>query len=177
VVIVLFLRIYFIWMELIYKNATIKDLDKIVEIYNSTVASRIVTADTEPVTVESKLKWFNEHSPEKRPLWIVVLNNETIGWVSFQSFYGRPAYNATVEVSIYLHEQYRGKGFGKMILKYCIDHCADYGINTLLGFIFAHNEPSLQLFKSFGFENWATLPNIAVLDGIERSLIIVGKRI
>jgi phosphinothricin acetyltransferase len=71
----------------------------------------------------------------------------------------------------------RGKGIGKMVLKYAMDNCGKYGIKTLLGFIFAHNEPSIKLFEHAGFEEWANLPNIAVLDGIERSLIILGKRI
>jgi phosphinothricin acetyltransferase len=46
-----------------------------------------------------------------------------------------------------------------------------------LGYIFAHNEPSLKLFRRFGFSDWAVMPNIAELDGVERSLIILGKRI
>ena len=161
-----------------YRNATQHDLKKIVEIYNSTIASRMVTADTEPVSVSSKQKWFDEHSADKRPLWVIEdATNQIIGWVSFQSFYGRPAYDATSEISIYLDENQRSKGLGKEILQYCIDHAPKFGIKTLLGFIFSHNEPSLKLFRHFGFEDWATLPNIAVLDGIERGLKILGKRI
>jgi L-amino acid N-acyltransferase YncA len=53
----------------------------------------------------------------------------------------------------------------------------NYGITTILGFIFAHNTPSIELFSKLGFEEWANLKNIAVLDGVERSLIIMGKRI
>lgn len=164
--------------ELTFRNATVEDLPKIVEIYNSTISSRMVTADTENVTVESRLKWFEEHSPAKRPLWVIENESgETIGWVSFQSFYGRKAYDATVEVSIYLDENQRGKGLGKIILQYCLNNAPQYGIKNLLGFIFAHNDPSIKLFKHFGFEDWATLPNVAVLDGQERSLKILGKRL
>lgn len=161
-----------------FRNATQSDLKTIVEIYNSTVASRMVTADTEPVSVESRQQWFEEHNPETRPLWIIEnAGNDSIGWVSFQSFYGRPAYDATVEISIYLDLKQRGKGLGKEVLQYSIDHAPQLGIKTLLGFIFSHNEQSLKLFRHFGFENWATLPAIAVLDGVERSLMILGKRI
>ncbi len=164
--------------ELKFRDALITDLKKIVEIYNSTIPSRMVTADTEPVSVESKKKWFDEHNSTKRPLWVIEnKSDEIIGWVSFQSFYGRPAYDATVEISIYLDVQQRGKGLGKQILQYSIDNAPKFGIKTLLGFIFAHNEPSLKLFRSFGFEDWATLPNIAELDGQERGLKILGKRI
>jgi L-amino acid N-acyltransferase YncA len=160
-----------------FRNATLDDLPIIVEIYNSTVASRMVTADTEPVTVESRIEWFHKHTPGKRPLWIVENGSAVIGWVAFHSFYGRPAYNATAEISIYLHESARGKGFGRQVLEYAILHSKDLGIKTLLGYIFAHNEPSLRLFLKFGFQEWANLPNIAELDGVERSLLIMGRRV
>lgn len=161
-----------------YRDAEHTDLAQIVAIYNSTIASRMVTADTEPVSVASREKWFAEHNTTKRPLWMIENERqEIVGWVSFQSFYGRPAYDATVEISIYLDDRQRGKGLGKAILQYCISKAPDYGIKTLLGFIFAHNEPSLKLFRHFGFEDWATLPGIARLDDQERDLKILGKRI
>jgi L-amino acid N-acyltransferase YncA len=161
-----------------YRMATQSDLKKIVEIYNSTVSSRMVTADTEPVTIESKQKWFEEHNSDKRPLWVIEsLGKEIIGWVSFQDFYGRPAYDATAGISIYLETQHRGKGLGKEVLRYCLENAPKYGIKTLLGFIFIHNEPCLKLFRHFGFEDWGTLPDIAILDGQERGLKILGKRI
>lgn len=160
-----------------FKNASIEDLPIIVDIYNSTVPSRMVTADTEPVSINDRLDWFNEHNPNKRPLWVVEYDGQICGWVSLHSFYGRPAYNATAEVSIYLHESFRGKGLGKKILKKVIEECPNLSIDTLLGFIFGHNEPSIGLFSSFGFEKWAHLPEVAVLDGLKRDLIIMGKKI
>ncbi len=161
-----------------FRNATLDDLPKIVEIYNSTVASRLVTADLEPVSVDSKLGWFHQHNSEFRPLWMVQdFQEETIGWVSFQDFYGRPAYHKTAEISIYIDEKFRDKGFGKQILELSIERCPELGIENLLAFIFAHNLPSLTLFEKFGFELWANLKNIAELDGEKRSLIILGKNI
>lgn len=161
-----------------FREATLHDLPEIVAIYNTTIAGRVVTADTEPVTVESRVKWFEDHSPASRPLWMVEDHNrEVVGWVSIRSFYGRPAYKGTTEIAIYLKPECRGKGFGKTILQEAIDRCRALGIKTLLGFIFAHNEPSLKLFKQSGFEQWAMLPDVAELDGIEQSLIILGKRI
>jgi L-amino acid N-acyltransferase YncA len=171
------MHIVFMEKKLRYINALQTDLPKIVEIYNSTIASRIVTADTEPVSIASRQKWFEEHNAEKRPLLMVFDEKENVGWVSFQSFYGRPAYDATCEISIYLDEKQRGKGYGKIILKYCLENAYIYGIKTLLGFIFAHNEASIRLFKHFEFEEWAFFPNVAVLDGEEKSLKIVGKRV
>ncbi len=164
-------------MALRYRNATIHDLDTIVDIYNSTIAGRMVTADTEPVTTESRINWFHDHEPAARPLWIVEDETKIIGWLSFQSFYGRPAYRHTAEISIYIDEEQRGKGYGRIILLHAMNACEKLEIKTLLGFIFSHNKPSLQLFKGVGFSEWGILPRIAKLDNIERDLIIVGKRI
>jgi L-amino acid N-acyltransferase YncA len=161
-----------------FRNALQNELPVIVDIYNSTIASRMVTADTTPVTVESRQQWFDDHTSDKHPLWIVEDDNKNIiGWVSFQAFYGRPAYDATAEISIYIDPLQRGKGYGKNILQYCIDKAPSFKIKTLLGFIFAHNTPSLQLFMAFGFEEWGDLKNVANLDGIERSVKILGKRL
>lgn len=166
-----------------HRPATLNDLPTIVAIYNSTVASREVTADTEPVTVASRLAWFHEHTPERRPLWVIEQADDTsaephiVGWISYSNFYGRPAYAGTAEVSIYIEESWRGKGVGRYALAEAIAFAPKIKVHTLLGFIFGHNQPSLALFGKFGFETWANLPRVANLDGVERDLIILGKRV
>ena len=100
-----------------------------------------------------------------------------IGWLSFSNFYGRPAYAGTAELSIYLAEAWRGRGLGRYCLSEAIAFAPAIGVQTLLGFIFGHNGASLGLFKKFGFDNWARLPGVAKLDGVERDLIIMGKRV
>ena len=166
-----------------HRLATLEDLPTIVAIYNSTIASREVTADTEPVSVASRLAWFHEHTPEKRPLWIIERADDqsaapqTLGWISYSNFYGRPDYAGTAEVSIYIAEAWRGKGVGRYCLEQAMAYAPQVEVHTLLGFIFGHNAPSLGLFGKFGFETWAHLPRVANLDGIERDLIILGKRV
>jgi L-amino acid N-acyltransferase YncA len=160
-----------------HRLARFDDLPEIVAIYNSTVASRVVTADTEPVSVESRHAWFADHTPERRPLWVVEDEGRVIGWMSYSNFYGRPAYSGTAELSIYIHEDVRGKGLGRYFLEQAIAFAPEIKVHTLLGFIFGHNEPSLKLFEAYGFERWAHMPRVATLDGIERDLDILGKRV
>jgi phosphinothricin acetyltransferase len=161
-----------------FRDATEADLAGIVSIYNSTVAGRGVTADLEPVSVDSRRAWFHAHDPRRRPLWVAENDDGTMaGWLSLSDFYGRPAYAASVEVSIYLAEAARGRGLGRLFLRRAIDRAPDYGVTTLLGFIFGHNLASLALFDRFGFARWGELPGVASLDGVERDLIIVGLRV
>ena len=163
---------------LIFRDATLGDLPGIVEIYNSVVPTRMVTADTEPVTLESRLTWYHDHDPLRRPLWVVETEEgHMAGWVSFQSFYERPAYEATVEISIYLDPAYRGRGLGREVLQTSLERASTIGLRNIVGFIFAHNEPSMALFTKAGFEQWGYLPLVATLDGMERSVVIMGKKI
>lgn len=164
-------------MNIEFKYAQSVDLLKVVQTYNSTIESRMVTADTEIVSVDAKKSWFDSHSSQKRPLWIVIVNGDYAGWMSFSSFYGRPAYDGTVELSIYLEEKFRRLGIGKKCLSKAIEVSPSLKIHTLLGYIFGHNTISLNLFYQFGFEKWAHLPEVANLDGIYRDLIILGKKV
>ncbi|HVB04587.1 MAG TPA: GNAT family N-acetyltransferase [Chitinophagaceae bacterium] len=160
-----------------FRLAGMNDLPAIVEIYNSTIAGKMSTADTEPQSVQSRQEWFREHDPAKRPLWVLEGASGMIGWISLQSFYGRPAYDQTAEISIYIGEKYRGKGMGSKSLEYAISQGNTLGIRSLVGFIFAHNMASIRLFEKFGFDRWGFLPRIAILDGEEKSLLILGKRL
>ena len=159
------------------RDARETDLPAIVEIYNAAIPSRLATADTEPVSVESRLNWFRDRVFTSRPIWVMEWDGSIVGWLSFGSFYGRPAYNATAELGIYVAPNYRRLGIGRQLLESAIRHCPALGINTLLGFIFAHNQASLRLFEEFGFQRWGYLPGVANLDGVERDVEIVGKRI
>jgi len=160
------------------RDAAPEDLASIVEIYNSTIPSRIVSADTEPISVERRLPWFHEHDPARRPIRVAETRGEVIGWLSLSDFYdARPAYNGTAEIGIYVREGYRGEGIGRRLLQEAIERAPTLGIKTLTAGAFGSNESSLALFRRFGFERWAHFPRVAELDGSERDLIVLGLRL
>jgi phosphinothricin acetyltransferase len=160
-----------------HRVATLADLPRIVAIYNATVASRMVTADLEPVSVQSRLPWFEQHTPALRPRWVVERGADVVAWLSFSSFYGRPAYDKTAELSVYVDERAREEGLGSYLLREALAQAPSIGVDRLLGFIFGHNAPSLRLFAKFGFERWGFMPGVARLDGVERDLVVVGRRV
>lgn len=159
------------------RDATEADLPVIVEIYNSTVPLRNVTADTEPVTVESRRAWFREHG-RRRPIWVAEEGGEVVGWLAISDFEnGRPAYHATAEVAVYVGEGCRGRGIGRSLLAEAVRRAPELGLKTLTAGVFGHNDASLRLFGGFGFERWARFPRVAELDGAERDLVVLGLRL
>lgn len=162
-------------MALTIRDARELDLPRIVAIYNEAVPGRRATADTEPVSVASRLPWFKDHSPDHRPLWVAEREGVVVGWLSLQSFYGRPAYASTAEVSVYVSSAVQRGGVGRRLLSRALEHAPDLGIATLLAFVFGHNEPSVRLFEAHGFARWGHLPRIASLDGRAADLLILGR--
>ena len=162
---------------MIIRDALEADLPAIVEIYNAAIRGRISTAQLEPVSVEDRLPWFREHSPDSHPLWVAELDGQIAGWLSFQSFITRSAYRTTAEISVYVNEKFRRGGVARTLLEKAMAHSPRLEINALVGCIFGHNEPSLRLFEKMGFERWGFLPRIARVDEVERDLVIVGRQI
>ena len=160
------------------RDAAEEDLPAIVAIYNATIPSRMVTADLTPVTVEARRPWLAAHQSPSRPIWVVCNGPQSIaGWLSFDAFSPRAAYDGTAMIAIYVAESHRGQGLGRHLLETAIARAPSLGLHTLLGYIFGHNEPSLRLFESKGFRRWGHYPCIAVLDGVERDLVVVGLRV
>ena len=162
---------------MIIRNASEADLGAIVDIFNSAVRGRISTAQLETVSVENRLPWFRQHSPESYPLWVTEVGGEIVAWLSFHSFIARQAYRRTAEIGVYVKEKSRRTRIGRTLLEKAIAHSPSLGIKALVGCIFAHNEPSLALFAQLGFERWGVLPRIAQVDNVARDLVIVGRHV
>lgn len=164
--------------DLTLRDANEADLPAIVAIYNATIPSRMVTADLEPVTVEARRPWLAAHQHPSRPIWVLCTSSgEVCAWLSFDTFYARAAYDGTAMIAIYVAPSHRRQGIGRHLLQLAIERSPRLGLHTLLGYIFGHNQPSLQLFERHDFARWGTFPRVAVLDGIERDLVIVGRRV
>ncbi len=162
---------------IVRRDAVASDLTAIVAIYNASIPGQLATADTEPVSVASRQDWFERHHSQTHPLWVLEQNDTILGWLGFQPFYGRPAYRHTAELSLYIDPAHQGQGLGKGLLQGAMVGSPALGLKRLLGFIFAHNQPSLRLFQGCGFEPWGYLPQVAELSHQERDLVILGRKV
>ena len=158
------------------RRARQDDLAEIVAIYNSTVASGQSTADLQPVRIEQRQAWFDAHRQPHRPLYVWRDGQQNMtAWASFSDYYPREAYRISAEISMYIHESYRGRGLGREILAFMLALAPDLGVRNVLAVIFAHNAASLHLFERFGFETWGRLPAVCEMPKRTADVLILGK--
>lgn len=155
------------------------DLAFIVAIYNSTIASRQVTADLEPVSIAQRQNWLTQHLQDpQRPVYVMEnAAGQIIAWGSFSDYYPRAAYRITAEISIYVAESQRGQGVGQQLLDGMITMAPQLGIRHIIGVIFGHNTASISLFARNGFVQWGKLPQVCDLAGQLADVVIMGKTV
>ena len=169
-------------MPYTYRDATEEDLPRIVEIYNFAVATRKCSCDLEPTTVEARRPSFLEHTPNHRPFWVAEdtasPTRGVIGYLGFFHFMNeRPGYFITADLAIYIHPDYQGKGLGTYLLERAVERSPSLGIETLTATIFTSNDGSIALFRKMGFAQWGFMPRVARLEGLEKNLVLVGRRL
>jgi phosphinothricin acetyltransferase len=138
--------------QLQIRPATRDDLPRINEIYNYYVINTPITFDLEPVTVESRAKWFAEHTAGKRHRMFVAEGAGTIvGYACSGPFNERAAYDTSVAVSIYLAHEVKGRGIGTTLYRALFDALEHEDLNRLLAGITIPNEASIAIHRKFGF--------------------------
>jgi L-amino acid N-acyltransferase YncA len=160
------------------REATETDLPFIVDIYNQSIPAGWSTADTQPIVVADRVEWFRKFDSAKRPIWVAEVDGQVVATVYLSSFYGgRPAYDATAEVSMYIATAYQRQGIGRRLKQWVIEQCPRLGVTTLLSMHFDHNEATRRINESLGFRQMGHLTEIAVVQGHKRGLVISALRI
>ena len=158
--------------------ANLEDLTEIVDIYNQAIHSGYQTANTETFSVKQRLGWFNDHAPEKHPIFVAVKDSVITGYLSFSVYReGREAFSKTAEVSYYIDKNHRAKNIGTELMQHAIALCPTLDIKTLVAMLIEGNQESIGLLEKFGFEKWGYLPNIAEFNGDETGHLYYGLRI
>ncbi|HYF33790.1 MAG TPA: GNAT family N-acetyltransferase [Prosthecobacter sp.] len=146
------------------RSATAADLPAINDIYNYYVLNSVCTYQTVPSTAEEREQWFAAHGP-KHPVIVAEENGEVIGWGSLSRFHVRQAYENSVEDSIYLRHDQRGKGLGKLLLAELLRLAKEIGHHTVLGGADSEQEASIALHLGMGFEKVSHLKEVGFKQG------------
>ncbi len=160
------------------RTAQLDDLEAIVEIYNQAVSLKSVTADTEPVSIDSRRPWFHAHPPQRYPIWVAVSEGSLAGWCSLSPYRpGRAALRHTAEISYYVNEGHRRQGIASQLIAHALENSPELDLKTLFALVLGRNAASCGLLEKLGFRLWGRLPRVADFDGEECDHLIFGRRI
>lgn len=125
----------------------------ILEIFNEAIINSTALYDYKPRTPQMMETWFETKTKNNFPV-IGVVNDqgELMGFGSYGTFRAWPAYHYTVEHSLYIRHDQRGKGLGKIILQEIIREATRQNYHCLVAGIDSTNAVSIKLHTSFGFE-------------------------
>ncbi|CAN6961467.1 N-acetyltransferase [Psychrobacter okhotskensis] len=174
----------------VVERASQNDLSEILAIYNQSIAGKQATANLTHVTCEEREAWFDEHlNSATRPIYVVravatagesaeqTASALIVAWGSYSDLYARMAYHISSEISIYLHQDYHGQGLGSSLIRWMMTQAPSLGINNIVALVFAHNQPSLGLFRKFGFEQWGYMPKVCDMEGFIADVVMLGKAV
>ncbi len=144
--------------------ATESDQQAIMEIYNDAVQNTTATFDTEPRSLQSQMEWFRKHK-KNHPVFIAEENNRVVGWASLSPWSDRCAYDTTVEVSVYIHNGFRGQGIGSQLLEIITLEGKKVNNHTVISRITQGNEVSIHLHEKFGYRHIGVMKEVGFKFG------------
>lgn len=134
------------------RPATVHDVQAIADIYNHAILNSTATFDSEIKSLEDRMQWFHDHQP-RHPILVSEEDGVVTGFASLSRWSERCAYEGTVEVSVYIHHEHRGRGAGKRMLEILILEGKRAGFHNLISRIAEGNLSSIHIHELMGFEH------------------------
>lgn len=121
-------------------------------IYNREVRESTVTFDMVDRTVEDQLAWIDAHQGAHAAIVLVDDGATVVGFASLSPYRSRPAYATTVEDSVYVHRDHRGRGYGQRLLEDLVGRARQHGFHSVIARIVGGHAASIALHDRCGFE-------------------------
>ena len=136
------------------RNVQLDDAKQLADIYNYYVHNSIVTFDLTPFTTENfkeKIKTISPHFP----FMVYEENGMILGYSYANKWRQEPAYNNTVESTVYVRNDSFGKGIGTKLYAKLIERLKELQIHVVIGGLSLPNDESVYLHEKFGFKKVA----------------------
>lgn len=143
-----------------------QDMPELLDIYNYEVEKGYATFDLRPKTMEERMVWFREHNRDNHPLIVAEEDGKAVGYASLSSYRIKEAYAATVELSLYIHKDYRRRGIAAELAETILNMAREReDIHTVISVITGGNAASMKLHKKLGFTHCGTMREVGVKFG------------
>lgn len=152
--------------ELVIRPITQDDIVSCLDIYNYEVVNGVATLDLEPRTLEEWHEWYNAHRDEHHPIIVGTIDDVVVGYASLSLYRLKDAFKSTVELSIYIHQDYRGQGVATQLMERILAMAkADRMLHNVISVITAGNEASAALHARFNFTYCGLTPEVGFKHG------------
>jgi phosphinothricin acetyltransferase len=138
--------------EMTVRLAVGADAEGIRAIYNREVEGSTVTFDMVARSLDEQLAWISEHSGSYPAIVAVDGSGAVLGFASLSPYRPRPAYATTVENSVYVHHEARGRGIAVRLMSEVVELAASHGFHAIIARIVGDHEASIALHARVGFE-------------------------
>jgi phosphinothricin acetyltransferase len=134
------------------RTAHAHDLAALTTIYNHYVVHTPITFDVAPFAPDERRGWFDEHRPTGRHRLLVAEDQgQVVGYASTSRWRPKPAYETTVESSVYVHPDLVGRGIGRQLYTALFDAIAGEDVRTIVAGVALPNDASVGLHERCGF--------------------------
>jgi len=149
----------------VIRHAQTADLGAVLDIYNDAILHTTSVYYYKPHTIEVMVPWYEEKVRDGFPVLVFEENDRVIGFATFGPFRARPAYKYTVEHSVYVHKDYRGRGVGTRLMMDLIEIANEREYATMVAGIDSSNEGSRIMHENLGFTNCGTVKRVGYKFG------------
>ena len=147
------------------RTANESDLPGILAIYNHAVRHTTAIWNETEVDLENRRAWLQLRQSKNFPVLVAVEENNILGYASYGEWRAFDGYRHTVEHSIYIHEQARGRGLGRQLMQALIEHARTQNIHVMIAGIDASNQASIRLHESLGFKHAGLFREVGIKFG------------
>ena len=141
------------------------------KIYLQGIATGQATFETAAPELE---QWDKGHLQSLR--YIAKIENQVCGWAALSPVSGRCVYGGVAEVSVYVHEDFRGQRVGHQLLEHLIIESEKQGLWTLQAGIFPENVGSIRLHEKLGFRFIGYREKVGKMNGVWRNVNLYERR-
>ena len=129
-----------------------EDTQAILDIINYNILHSTALYDYNVRTLEQQKNIIEDKLAKNFPVIVATIENQVVGFGMYSEFRFREAYKFTVEHSVYVNENFHGKGIGKLLLQELISLAKQQKMHTMIAVIDAENESSVTFHEKFGFK-------------------------
>ena len=138
----------------------------ILAIFNEAIANSTALYDYKPRATESMVGWFNAKQANRFPvIGAIDDDGRLLGFASYGTFRAWPAYKYSVEHSVYVHKDHRGKGLGRALMQRLVASAIEQQVHVMIGAIDIANTGSIRLHEKLGFVHAGTIRQAAFKFG------------